>query len=266
MPKVNLSERTIAYSEAGSGAPILFLHGYPLSRSLWDQQISSLSRNYHLIAPDLRGHGESDPGTGPNTMEAMAQDCAGLLDQLHIHQPLVLCGLSMGGYVGFAFYKLFKERLAGLILASTRAANDSPQARQNREQVIRTVQSEGPEPVIASMVGKLLSQNTQQHQPGILAQAVSIMHSGISTQTIISDQLGMLQREDFTPMLSSIDLPVMVIHGSEDQIVPIAEAQQVQAAIPGSRLVMIPGAAHLANLEEADLFNQAAATFLKTII
>src|SRR5919198_3719622 len=125
----------LAFSDTGSGQPVvLMVHGYPLNRSMWDPQIGSLRAvGARVIAPDLRGFGASEAGPpGPLTMEQHADDLAALLDYLDVREPVVYCGLSMGGYVGFAFWRRYAERVAAMVLADTRASGDSPHQRADR--------------------------------------------------------------------------------------------------------------------------------------
>ena len=114
----------MAYEDSCDRVPVLLIHGYPLSNMLWDLQMGDLSDIARLIAPDLRGHGMTDPTEPPYSMEMYADDCAALLDQLGITIPIVVGGLSMGGYVAFEFCRKYPERVAGLILAATRPGAD----------------------------------------------------------------------------------------------------------------------------------------------
>ena len=132
----------MSYFEAGAGIPVLFVHGYPLSSKLWEPQLLDLHDVARVITPDLRGHGNSAHPSGPFSMEQMADDCASLLHHMKIKERIILCGLSMGGYVNFAFFRKFQDQLAGMILTATRAAADTDQARDNRQTAIQTVTNE----------------------------------------------------------------------------------------------------------------------------
>ena len=126
-------EFNMAYEDSSDRVPVLLIHGYPLSNMLWDLQIGDLSDIARLIAPDLRGHGQTDPTDPPYSMGLFAEDCANLLDQLGMTGPVVVGGLSMGGYVAFEFARRYPERVAGLILAATRAGADSPEVKDARD-------------------------------------------------------------------------------------------------------------------------------------
>ena len=131
--RINLNNLAIDYSDNGSGIPLFLIHGYPLSRALWEPQTAGLADVARVLALDLRGHGGSDPGPGPYSMSVLADDCRGFLDALGIARPVVLGGLSMGGYVAFEFYRKYPQRIAGLILAATRAGADSIAIRRLRQ-------------------------------------------------------------------------------------------------------------------------------------
>ena len=149
--RIILPSLSLAYSERGQGIPLLFIHGYPLNRHLWQPQLDSLADVARLIAIDLRGHNESPPEPGPYSMDFLAEDCLAFLDALNITQPIILCGL-WGGYVALAFYRKFASRVAGLILVATRASADSPEAKAGRENTIATIRSQDNKSVIEAIL------------------------------------------------------------------------------------------------------------------
>ncbi len=124
MPAVTIEDIEMTYTDEGSGSAVVFVHGYPFNRSLWNEQVAALVGNHRTIVPDLRGFGETGTGDVPATMSQMARDLKLLLDHLKIERALI-AGLSMGGYVTLAFYKEFGARVSGLLLANTRAGQDS---------------------------------------------------------------------------------------------------------------------------------------------
>jgi pimeloyl-ACP methyl ester carboxylesterase len=254
----------IAYSQAGHGLPLLFVHGYPLNCRLWQPQFADLLDTARVIAPDLRGHGESQVTPGPYSMEMFADDLNALLDALGASEKIVLCGLSMGGYVAFAFARKYPERLAGLILTATRAAADGPEAKAGRDQAMQTASENGSKVIFDAMLPKLLSPDTFAHRPDIVAQVRAIMeHTPL--ETILADLAGLRDRRDSTDLLPSLRIPSLLLPGEHDAIVPLHEAQAMHAAIPNSQLQIIPQAGHLANLENPRIFNQAVCDFLGRI-
>ena len=251
----------IALEDRGAGLPLLFIHGYPLSRRIWEPQIEGLADVARVIAPDLRGHGESGASTGPFSMDMLADDCQALMEALGITGPVVLCGLSMGGYVTFAFYRKYPEKVAGLILAATRAGEDSPEGKANRDKAAQLAREGGPKAIVESMLPKMLSRRSYGEHPALVQKLSEIMNA-ISLDGILGDLMGMKSRPDSTPTLSQINKPTLILHGSDDQLIPMSEAQAMQEAIPGARLKIFPDAGHLLNMEQAQNFNAAVREFL----
>ena len=124
--RASVNGTNIAYDDHGIGQPLLFLHAFPLNRSMWSGELMALLQDgrFRLVALDWRGFGESDTTVGISTMEQLADDVAGLMDELGM-QNAILCGLSMGGYAAFAFLRKYPERVKGLILADTRPGADT---------------------------------------------------------------------------------------------------------------------------------------------
>src|SRR3712207_6191750 len=159
----------LAYEVSGDGLPVVLLHGFPFNRTLWREQVEALRVRCRVVTVDLRGHGETTAtDDAPATMEAMAEDVAALLDELQLAR-VVLGGLSMGGYVALAFYRLFPARVRALILADTPPQADTADARRVREETARRALSEGMRTVADAMLPKLLSAATREHRPAVLA-------------------------------------------------------------------------------------------------
>jgi len=200
----------------------------------------------------------------PLTMELFADDCRFLLEYLDINQSVVLCGLSMGGYVSFAFYKKYPEHVAGLVLVATRAGPDTPETRISRDSAIEQVRAHGVASLADAMLSKLLSPKTIETRPEIVQQVREIILMN-SPNAIIGDQLDMMDREDSTKMLKDIRVPTLIIAGEDDVIIPREETLDMRAAIPGAKLVTLPDAVHLPNLEQSILFNINLKDFLESI-
>ncbi len=253
----------LAYSDLGEGSPpVVLVHGFPLNRSMWDLQLGVVRERHRVIAPDLRGFGASEAGPpGPLTMEQHADDVAALLDHLGIREPVVYCGLSMGGYVGFAFWRRHPERVRALVFADTRAAADTPEGRQARlDMAIRAEALNSPNPAIEGMLAKMFAPTVRLESA--LAQRVESMMAGTSPRAVADGQRGMAERRDNTDLLSTIGVQTMLLVGEEDVLTPPAESERMAADIPYARLEKIPLAGHMSNMENPDAFNQALARFL----
>ena len=254
----------LAYSAAGQGRSVLFVHGYPLNRRMWQPQIDGLSDIARILTVDLRGHGDSKTVIGPYSMEMFADDLNAFLDAIGVTEKVVLCGLSMGGYVAFAFYRRYAARLAGLVLTATRAAADSPEARAGRDQSAATARQQGVPAIVEGMLPRLLSPKTQAEKPELVAQIRQIMLR-TSLEGVLGDLDGLKNRTDATPTLAQIHIPTLLLPGAEDVIVPLKEAQTMQAGIFGARLEAIPDSGHLPNMENAPAFNRAMRAFLQEL-
>jgi pimeloyl-ACP methyl ester carboxylesterase len=194
-------------------------------------------------------------------MDLLADDCAGILEKMGVVEPVVVCGLSMGGYVSFAFLRRHPQLVAGLILAATRAGADTEEAKINRDNAAQLTKLEGTQPVNESMLPIVLAPNTYQEKPDLVDQVEKIM-AQTSTDGMVSALMGMKTRPDSSPTIEKINVPTLIIHGADDQIIPTSEADAMHAAIEGSRLEIIPNAGHLPNLEQPELFNHSVENFL----
>lgn len=265
--RVRIADINLDYEDTDPQSParltVLFIHGYPLSRKLWEPQIKGLAGFARLLALDLRGFGRSEATPGPYSMEHLADDCIAFLDQLGITHPVILCGLSMGGYITFALYRKYTQRVLGIILSSTRAGADSPEARVNRDKAISVAEKEGIEGIVQLMLPKMLAPNTYLNHPELVDRVRSIMRDS-SVPGITGVLAGMRDRPDSTNLLSQITVPTLMIFGDQDQFVNNSEVKAMRASIKDVKLYIISNAGHLLNLEQPNLYNEHLSSFLKT--
>jgi 3-oxoadipate enol-lactonase len=252
----------LAYGDRGREHErvLLLVHGFPLDRRLWAAQAGAFGAIARVIMPDLRGHGKSAIVPGPFTMDQHADDLAALLDHLKIRRAVV-AGLSMGGYVAFAFWRRYPAQVQGLILADTRAEPDSAAARAGRDAAMDRVQQTGAAAYADEMLPRLLAPASLAD--GKIAGAARKMMAEQPTAGIIGALGGLRDRADSQSTLSKITVPTLVITGAADVITPRADAQAMSAAIPGARLAVIPKAGHLTPLENPRAFNAAVRAFLR---
>ncbi|MGH9943023.1 MAG: alpha/beta fold hydrolase [Pyrinomonadaceae bacterium] len=264
MPKTTVRGIEVAYTDEGAGAPVVLLHGFPFNRSMWREQVGLLRGTHRVIAPDLRGHGDTGVAAdGPATMEDMAEDVAALLDQLGI-QRAILGALSMGGYVTFAFYRRHPHRVRALVLADTRSQSDADEARVNREKSARQALDEGMGVIAEQMIPKLFAPATLAERPEVVGR-VREMIEGTNPAGAAAALRGMAVRKDQTEFLADILAPTLVMVGSEDTVTPPKDAELLHREIRGSRLVTIEGTGHVSNIERSAEFNQALADFLRAL-
>jgi len=253
---------TLALDSRGDGPALLLLHGFPLDRTLWAHQVATLSR-WRRLAPDLRGAGASDVPSGGYTIPAYADDLVRLLDRLRIERAVV-AGLSMGGYVAFEMWRRHRARIVGLILVDTRSEADTAEGRGRRDEMIAAARAGGAAAVAERMLPQLLGRSTQQAQPHLVEQVRGTIERA-PVPGLVGALEAMRDRTDSTPLLSTIDVPTLVIVGEEDELTPPAGARAMAAAIPGAALKAIPGAGHLSPLEAPTPVTRVMAEFLEAV-
>jgi 3-oxoadipate enol-lactonase len=251
-----------SYAERGTSnsTSLLLVHGFPLDRHLWDAQLAGLSDVVRVIAPDLRGSGRSAVPTGPYSVDLFAADLLALLNHLGIERT-ILAGLSMGGYIAFAFWRRFPARVQALALLDTRAEPDSPQARTNRDVSAALVREAGVEALARDMLPRLLASDNFANTT-LAGRALAIM-AVQPPEGILANLQALRDRPDSRPTLPTIHVPTLVIAGEADQLIPLGDAQGMAKAIPGARLVVIPRAGHLSPLENPRAVNRALRTFVQ---
>lgn len=250
--------RAIGYDEAGSGPTLVLLHAFPLDRSMWAPQLDALSDVARVIAPDFPGFGDSSPGAF--TVETAADLVAEFLAALNISKALV-CGLSMGGYVALAFARQHADKLAGLILADTRAGVDDTNAKANRTKAIELTTEKGSAALFEGMVPKVLSDSTRESKPEVVERLKGIAAKQPAASVVTALQ-ALRDRPDANPGLKAIAVPTLVLVGEHDAVTPPLASANLSAQIRGSKLVHIPGAGHLSNAENPGAFNAAVREFL----
>lgn len=261
--KAQVNGITLAYDDQGRGLPVVFLHAFPFNRRMWQPQAAALADRFRIVTVDLRGHGESDAPLWHYTLETYADDVAALLDHLAIERA-VLVGLSMGGYLSFAFHKKYGGRVSGLVLADTRAEADKPQAAAWRFALAQRAYQEGAKAVFADMGPKLLSPAAYANNRGLVRQVEELVLSA-PVSGIVCDLMAMAERPDSVPHLAEIACPALVLVGAEDQLTSPEENRRIAEGIQGATFEVLPEAGHMSNLEQPEAFNSALAAFLKTL-
>ena len=242
------------YDDRGTGAATVLLHPFPLSRTTWAGIADALAAHRRVITVDARGFGDS-PASGPFTIADLADDLAALLDRLAISRATVL-GMSMGGYAALAFAARHRDRLSALVLADTRAAADSAETRAARAAALAAVDA-GPAAYLAASLPRLLAPNAP---PALVAHLRARAETRAASLRAGIEALR--DRPDRTGELGAIACPTLVVCGTEDQVTPAAEMQQIAAAISGARFVPIAGAGHLSHVEAPGAFLHAVTSFL----
>lgn len=250
----------LAVAVRGRGPAVLFIHGFPLDHTIWQPQFDALDGACR-IAPDLRGMGRSDAPDLGYSMATYAADLAALLDALGV-DDVVLCGMSMGGYVAFEFLRRWPARVRGLVLCATRAEADSAEGRRGRDAMTQAVRERGARAVADAMLPRLLAPDTTAKDPA-LGERLRRAMAATPVAGIVGALAAMRDRPDSTPLLPTLgQVPTLVIAGAEDPIIPPESAAALARGIPGARLAMIAGAGHLPMLERPEDTTRALADFL----
>jgi 3-oxoadipate enol-lactonase len=245
----------IGYDDRGTGPATVLLHPFPLTRTAWAGLADALAARRRVIAVDARGFGDS-PLAGPFSIADLADDVAALLDRLAVPRAMIL-GMSMGGYAALAFAARHRDRLSGLVLADTRAAADSAEARAGRATALATLAEAGPAAYLAASLPRLLS---PQAPPALVAHLRARAETRATTLRAGIEALR--DRPDRSGELGAIACPTLVVCGTADQVTPATEMQQIAAAIAGARFVPLAGAGHLSHVEAPGPFLHAVTSFL----
>lgn len=264
METIRAGNVELSVIDRGQGLPILLAHGFPLDHTMWQGQIDELSKTHRVIAPDLRGFGASQVISGTTTMEQFADDLAALLDALQITQPIVFCGLSMGGYVAWQFWRRHAARLKGLVLCDTKSKADTSEAAAGRMKMVDHVLRAGAEVVAEAMPAKLFAPATYEKSPQVVARIKETI-GRTAPEGIAAALRGMAVRPDMSGELRYIKVPALVVVGQHDSISPVEEMRDIANALPDSHFVVIPDAGHMAPLEEPARFNEALQAYLRSL-
>ena len=251
----------LAYREVGAGRPLVLLHAFPLSSAMWLAQREELAARCRVITPDQRGFGGSPLGEDPPSLDSAADDVAQLLDRLELDR-VVLGGLSMGGYVAMAFLRRHPDRVAALVLADTKASADADAGKANRERIAAAVASDATSTVLVDEVLPTLLGSTTVASRQLAVGRVRGLVQAAPGAAVAWAERAMAARPDSFATLQAFDRPAIVIVGAEDTLSPPSDAEAMAAALPQSRLVVVPEAGHLTAVETPEAFNAAVAGFL----
>ncbi len=260
---IRVNGTNIDCRDKGAGLPVILIHAFPLNQTMWDDQLVALQNFCRTITLDLRGFGQSDAPQDSISMDHMAADVRALMSALDIDRA-VLVGLSMGGYISFAFLRNYPDAVVALVLADTRASADTPDARERRLNSAEKAEREGVSAIAEDMIPLLLGGTTLERRPSIVERVRSMIEAN-SPRGIAGAQRGMAGRRDSTDVLEAIDAPTLVLVGAEDRLTGVTETEEWSHRIRGVRLKLIERAGHLSNLENAHEFSAALIEFLQPL-
>jgi len=263
LQKIKSGDAEIVYLVLGDGPPVVLLHPFPVNHEFWLPVAEALGTLYRVILPYLRGHGDSEVGEGPATMDKHAADIAAVMDDAGAGRaPLV--GVSIGGYALFEFWRKHRGRVAALGLCNTKAPADSGEARAGRLQAANDVLERGTEPFFESMVPRLLGKSTRETRPDLVEGALRMMRK-MSPEDVAQVQRGMAARPDSMDTLKTINVPTLLVTGDEDILTGVNEAELMRQHISGSQLRVISRAGHYAGWERPEELGDVLRQFLSQL-
>jgi len=263
--KIPVNDINVSYNDEGpKKAPvIIFIHGFPLNKSMWDKQSEKLKDSYRVIAYDIRGHGDTDLGAIDFSIDLFAQDLIDFMDALKIEKTM-LCGLSMGGYIALNAIDKHPNRFSALILSDTNCTADSSEAKENRMKTIEGIKENGVKKLADGLIPKLFApESFKTYSEGIAVVKELIVKT--PKQSFYNSLHAMANRKETCSKLPEIKIPVLIIVGKEDKITPPEAANAMHEKIKDSSLQIIPNAGHLSNLENQEDFNNQLKKFIDTI-
>jgi 3-oxoadipate enol-lactonase len=261
MPSVYVGDLWINVIDRGLGSPVLLVHGFPLDHRMWASQIDALATRHRVIAVDLRGFGETYGAAGTTTMDRFADDLRLVLDQLRVDEPVAFCGLSMGGYVAFEFWRRHSVRVRSLVLLDTRAVADTEDAARNRRLQADRILATGTDDLADQMLPKLLAPASLMGQPQTVGRIREMIQKA-QPAGVAAALRGMAERPDSTGILSTIHVPTLCVVGEHDAISPAEEMRGMAAQIPNAEFALIPDSGHMSTMENPGAVNDVLLTFL----
>lgn len=256
---------SISYTDAGPAeAPaIIFIHGFPLNKSMWDKQLDALKDQYRVIAFDVRGHGNSDSGSEHFSIDIFVSDLIGFMDNLAIKKA-ILCGLSMGGYIAINAAEKHPDLFDALILSDTSCTADTTEAKHRRIMAIEDIKLNGIQNFADESLKNLFAPESFISKSQEIS-AVRDMIVNTSCQSIYNAMHALAMRRETCSRLHEIKIPVLILVGIDDKITPLSSAKTLNENIADSKLNIIENAGHLSNLENPYEFNYLIKKFIDTV-
>jgi len=256
--KIRANGIDIHYTVEGDGPWLTMSHSLACNLHMWDEEAKRLSKRYKVLRYDTRGHGASGAPAGAYTLELLADDLHGLLQALGI-KTTHFVGLSMGGMIGQTYALKYPAMFKSLALCDTTSRYPAEAAGLWAER-IKTVEAQGMEPLVESTLARWFTEPFRKTHPDVVQKVAAMIRATPATGYVGCSHA--IPKINLTARLKEIRCPALIIVGKDDAGTPVAMAEDIHQALPGSELVVIPSAAHLSNLEQPDAFNRALGDFL----
>jgi len=252
----------IYYEVHGEGDTVLLVHGHPFDHTMWNPQIETFSKQYQVVAPDLRGYGKTT--VAPARFEDYATDMLLLMDALGI-ENFHVAGLSQGGQFIMEIYRQAPARVKSLILADTFAGLDTPEARQIRYNGAAKMEAEGMDSYANESIYKMIRREHVDTMPEVAAHVMGMMKATVPLGAATAMRARCERIDYLNIVLPTVTCPALIVVGRQDEFTPVAKAEEMHDTIRGSKLVIIEDAGHMPNLEHPEVFNQIVLDFLMEI-
>jgi pimeloyl-ACP methyl ester carboxylesterase len=265
MSHITVSDATLHYDDLGpsDGIPVVLVHGHPFNRTLWAPQAKALAAaGYRVIAPDLRGYGDSSVTPGKVLLADFADDIAALLDGLGIER-VVVGGVSMGGQIAMEFQRRHPRRVRALVLSDTSAPAETEEGKQFRNRLADRLLAEGMDGYADEVIDKMLAAYNVTALPDVAAQVLDMMRATDPVGAAAALR-GRAERPDYRDTLTAVEVPTLIVVGADDFYTPVGDAEAIHRLIPHATLIVIDGAGHLPGAEQPERFNTALLHFLNT--
>ncbi len=261
---IPINDFHLSYNDVGEAIiPIIFLHGYPFDKTMWEGQLDFLESSHRLISCDIRGFGKSKDEESTLSIDLFTDDLIQFMDKLNIGKAII-CGLSMGGFIALNAVKRFPERFEALILCDTQCIADTAEVKEKRYKTIERIEEEGVANFNEDFMNSVFHKDSITKKRELVRLLRSVIFS--NSQHIITMGLTALaERSETCSTLNEITIPTLIICGREDEVTPLAQSERMNKAIKGSILHVIDNAGHVSNLEQPDEFNKHLLGFLTTL-
>ena len=262
---LNVNDITISFTDQGpDNAPtIIFIHGFPLNKTMWDKQVELLKTDFRVITYDIRGHGESDAGNDPFSIDLLVSDLIGFMNVLEIDKASI-CGLSMGGYIALNAIENYPERFEAMVLCDTNCISDPHEVKEKRMATVENIIKEGVDKYAIASIPNLFAPESLKLK---VTEVASVKNMILNTSELVlcSTLLALASRQETCSKLTDINIPVLILVGDKDIITPPAAAKNMHDKIENSTLEVIEHAGHLSNLENLELFNHHLIKFFELV-
>ncbi|MFY9310127.1 MAG: alpha/beta fold hydrolase [Bacteroidia bacterium] len=258
--EIRTGDITVRYNDLGEGSiPVIFIHGFPFDKTMWQPQTEALKNNNRVISYDIRGFGKTSAGKEKPSIQLFADDLIKFMDVLQIKKAIV-CGLSMGGYILLNAVNRYPERFEGIILCDTQCIADSPEVKEKRKKTIAQIEKDGLSEYADNFVKTIFTEesiNSNKTVVDKIKQTILATAPVTITQTLHA----LANRQESCFALTEIRIPTLIICGRQDIVTPVSQSEYLYEHISHSEMHTIDKASHMSNLEQPEEFNKYVSAF-----